>query len=290
MTLPHDAHRSVLAKTHVTRPKRPPGLGACAEWPAATQEPGVPFTEVTVWKRLRLSCHSLEILGRGSPGLAFEEKPNKMLLCPPTAHFRFQPHISARRFRPLPLLPVSVGSAAAGFCVCCGWFRRAPGERTRDSLARLPVKATLRLGDATELHALCGLFRCGPGGLGPRLSRPAPRGPCPGALRVVAAAFASGLLTWSQGFPHPRMFWVPQASFLPLAASASPFPQGGCWRHPGQLVSGSLPTFRCSPGPVPVAFRAAAAGLYPGPETTTTRSLLPGLMTSSHCYFWNCRL
>ncbi|KAL6043407.1 hypothetical protein STEG23_007987 [Scotinomys teguina] len=48
--------------------------------------------------------------------------------------------------------PFYRGSAAAGFYVRCGWFRHAPGEGTRDSLARLPVKATLRLGDATELH------------------------------------------------------------------------------------------------------------------------------------------
>lgn len=199
---------SPLAKKDATRPKQPPKFGACAEQPAAIQEPGgVSFTEVTVWKTL----------GQGSAGLTSEEKPNK-LLPSPLQHISGLNHTfrSSRRFRSRPSLPVSLGSAAAGFFVRCSWFRRAPGERTRDSPARLPRKATLRLGDVTELHVPRGLFRRGPGGLGLQLSRPAPRGPCPGALRVVAAAFAFGLLTLSQGFPHPRMFCVrrPHSSLL----------------------------------------------------------------------------
>lgn len=140
------------------------------------------------------------------------------------------------------------------------------------------MKATLRLGDTTEVHVPRGLFRRGPGGLGLQLSRPAPRGPCPGALRVVAAAFASGLLTLSQGFPHPRMFCVrrPHSSllqglsclpltrvvegvrsslFLGLCLSSDALP-GQSQLHPARLLL------------------AGAKG--PGP--TTVRSLLPGLM------------
>lgn len=45
-------------------------------------------------EKIRLSRHSSETLGRGSPGLAFEEKPNKLFPCPLTVHFRLQPHTS----------------------------------------------------------------------------------------------------------------------------------------------------------------------------------------------------
>lgn len=54
-------------------------------------EPGVFFFGLG---KIRLSRHSLEMLGRGSPGLAFEEKPNKLFPCPSTTHFRLQPHTS----------------------------------------------------------------------------------------------------------------------------------------------------------------------------------------------------
>lgn len=79
------------------KPEAPPGLGACAEWPAATQEPGTFFFFFNRGhgpEKIRLSRHSPETLGRGSPGLAFEEKPNKLFPCPLTVHFRLQPHTS----------------------------------------------------------------------------------------------------------------------------------------------------------------------------------------------------
>lgn len=130
----HDPHGSLLAKKYVRGPKRPPGLGACAEWPAATQEPGVFF----FWSGKDSAFLSLS--GDAWPGLSGLSIRRETKQTVPlssystfpasTTHFR-----SARRFRPRPLLPVSLGSAAAGFGVRCGWFRRAPGEGTRDPAA-----------------------------------------------------------------------------------------------------------------------------------------------------------
>lgn len=190
-TLPQESQGSAKLSSGGKKKKSPPGRSMRRTAAGGHQEPGgVSFTEVKVWKTL------------GRPGLrrrhiGGETKQAAAAFPPPLQHISGLNHTfrSARRFRSRPSLPVSLGSAAAGFFVRCSWFRRAPGERTRGSPARLPVKATLRPGDATELHAPRGLSRCGPGGLGLQLSRLAPRGPCPGALRVVAAAFASGLLT-----------------------------------------------------------------------------------------------
>lgn len=108
------------AEKYATRPKRLSEFGACAEQPAATQEPG---------GGLFHRGHSQENTRPGLPaGITSEEKPNK-LSPSPLQHISGLNHTfrSSRRFRSRLSLPVSLGSAAAGFFVRCSWFRRAPG-------------------------------------------------------------------------------------------------------------------------------------------------------------------
>lgn len=103
--------------------KSPPGRSMRRTAGGGHLEPGgVSFTEVTVWKTL------------GRPGLrrrhiGGETKQAAAAFPPPLQHISGLNHTfrSARRFRSRPSLPVSLGSAAAGFFVRCSWFRRAPG-------------------------------------------------------------------------------------------------------------------------------------------------------------------